>query len=256
MAKKPATGPAPSATEPPTDTRKAAIAALMALAAERDWHEIGLADIAERAGLTLAGLRAHFPSKGAILAAFSRDIDEIVLDGIDPSMAGEPARERLFDTLMRRIDALSPYKTAVGNIFRAFERETLTMAAWNRVAVNSMQWMLAAAAIEGEGPLGALRAQGLAIAWPRIIRVWLDDEDEGLARTMTAIDRQLRAGERWMERMDDLWHITRPFWRLAACTMRRRSHLGERVRRRFEDVTQGRHGRRRRRERGDEAEAM
>src|SRR4051794_24987046 len=101
MARKPATSPQP---ETPKDSRTAVVDALMALSAERNWEEIGLPDLAEKAGLSLSELRGLFPSKGAVLAAFSRQVDQRVLDGIDPAMAAEPAHERLFDTLMRRID--------------------------------------------------------------------------------------------------------------------------------------------------------
>ena len=250
MARKPATTPE---SEAPKDVRGAAVDALMALAAERDWDAISLGDIAGKAGLPLSALRGAYASKGAILAAFSRGIDEAVLDGIDPGMAGEPARERLFDTLMRRIDMLAPHKEAIRNISRAFLHDPLTLAAWNRVAVTSAQWMLAAAAIDTDGPMGALRAQGLALAWSRIVRTWLADTDEGLARTMTEIDRQLRSGERWMERADDLWQITRPFRRIAERSARRRSRFRERMRERFADLAD----RDRRRERGrDDAGAQ
>jgi AcrR family transcriptional regulator len=266
MAKKPSNASkrgegsdAPQAAGPSPATkgsdRDAAIDALLELAVDRDWNEIELGDIADRAGLKLSQLRVLFPSKGAILAGFSRRIDEVVLDGIDEGMADEPARERLFDTLMRRVDALGPYRLAIASLARSFGRDPLALAAWNRVVVNSMQWMLAAADIGSDGPMGAIRAQGLAIAWSRIIRVWLEDEDEGLARTMTEIDRQLRSGERWMERADDLWRVTSPFRRIAERSMRRRSRLRDRVRERFEDLASGR-GRRGRGRNDDEAEAM
>ena len=246
---------APSARPPEAsrDDRSAVTQALLGLAAELDWDDIDLAAVAERAGVSLSTLRGLFPSKGAILAAFSRDIDRSVLDGIDPGMASEPARERLFDVLMRRVDALAPHKEAIGRLSRSFARDPLTLAAWNRVVVTSMQWMLAAAAIGGDGPMGALRAQGLALAWSRILRVWLDDDDEGLARTMTEIDRQLRAGERWMRRADDIWRLTSPLRHFAEGSSRRRSRMRERVRERFEDLA----GRRRRRDDDrDGAEAM
>jgi AcrR family transcriptional regulator len=226
----------------------------MELAADRDWTDIQLADIAERAGVSLSEMRGLFPSKGAILAAFSRRIDQIVLDGVDPGMAGEPARERLFDTLMRRLDALAPYRAAIAGLSRSFSLDPLSLAAWNRVVVNSMQWMLAASDIGSDGPLGAMRAQGLALAWSRILRVWLEDEDEGLARTMTEIDRQLRSGERWMERADDLYRIFMPFRRIAERSLRRRSRFSDRMRERFRDLSEA-GGRRRRRE-DDDAEAM
>lgn len=238
---------------PGGDKRQATIDALMQLVAEIDWNEIELGEVADRAGISLSDLRGLFPSKGAILAAFSRRIDQIVLDGIDPGMAGEPARERLFDILMRRIDVLAPYRAAITGLSRSFARDPVTLLTWNRVVVTSMQWMLAAASIGSDGPIGAVRAQGLAIAWSRIVRVWLVDEDEGLARTMTEIDRQLRAGERWMERADDLWRLTSPFRRAAERSAKRRSRFRERLRERFQDLAEGR---RRRRDRDDEAEAM
>jgi AcrR family transcriptional regulator len=252
MAKKPSTK---RPAEPSVDKRRAVIEALMQLAAEFDWQDIQLAEIAERAGVSLAELRSLFPAKGAILAGFSRQIDAVVLEGIDPGMAGEPARERLFDTLMRRIDALAPYRGSIAGLSRTFSRDPLTLAAWNRVMVTSMQWMLASASISTDGPMGALRAQGLAIAWSRIVRVWLDDEDEGLARTMTEIDRQLRSGERWMERIDDLWRLTSPFRRAAERSARRRSRFRRRIRDGLESFAEGR-SRRRHRSNDDDAEAM
>jgi AcrR family transcriptional regulator len=236
----------------PQDLRGAAIDALLELATDRDWNDITLPEIADRAGLSLAELRTLFPSKGAILAAFSRRIDEVVLEGIDPTMATEPARERLFDTLMRRLDALAPHRAAIAGLYRSFSCDPLALASWNRVVVNSMQWMLAAADIGSDGPLGSLRAQGLAIAWSRILPVWLDDEDEGLARTMTEIDRQLRSGERWMRRADELYRMTRPLRRLAERSMRRRSRFRDRVRDGLRDMADGRG----RRGSDDEAEAM
>lgn len=235
------------------DPRRAAIDALMALSAEGPWKDIGLSDIAGRAGLKLSQLRGLFPSKGAILAAYSRQIDQAVLDGIDEGMSGEPARERLFDVLMRRIDALAPQKAAIENISKAFAVDPLSLAAWNRVVTNSMQWMLVAADIDAEGPLGAVRAQGLALAWSRILKVWLKDDDEGLAATMKEVDRQLRSGERWMERADDLFQIFKPFCRIAERSHERRARMRERLRARFRDFADTR---RRRAGGQDDAEAV
>ena len=39
-------------------------------------------------------------------------VDGEVLAGIYADMADEPPRERLFDVLMRRLDALEPHKDA------------------------------------------------------------------------------------------------------------------------------------------------
>src|SRR5687768_13367663 len=87
--------------------RDAVIEATMRLAADRPWNDIELTDIATEAGIGLADLRDLFPSKGAILGAFSRKVDRQVLEGQSDDLAGEPARERIFDVMMRRLDAMA-----------------------------------------------------------------------------------------------------------------------------------------------------
>jgi AcrR family transcriptional regulator len=176
--------------------RERAVEAFMALLGEQPIDAIGFAEIASRAGLSLAALRNLFGSKLAILAAALKEIDRQVLDGIDADMAEEPPRERLFDVLMRRIDVLAPYKAAVRSLVRSAARNPGLAFALNGFAVRSQQWMLAAADISTAGPRGLLRAQGLALLFASVLRVWLGDEDPGLARTMSALDRALARGQR------------------------------------------------------------
>jgi AcrR family transcriptional regulator len=99
---------------PKNEPREKIVDALMGLAAEKAWEEISLADVADRAGVSLAQFRDFFPSKGAVLGGFSRRIDRQVLEG--GASAGESAKDRLFDVLMRRFDAMAPYKAALKSI--------------------------------------------------------------------------------------------------------------------------------------------
>ncbi|MSO68532.1 MAG: TetR/AcrR family transcriptional regulator, partial [Pseudolabrys sp.] len=95
-------------TPPPprgTSDRDKAVDALMALLPEHSFEQIGLAEVAGRAGIKLSQLRAEFGSTLVILAAHIKDIDRLVLAGSDADkaqedMADEPVRERLFDVLM------------------------------------------------------------------------------------------------------------------------------------------------------------
>jgi AcrR family transcriptional regulator len=102
--------------------RDKVIGALMALLAERRFEQIGLAEVAGQAGLKLSQLRAEFGSTLAILAAHIKEIDRVVLAGGDVDMAEEPARERLFDVLMRRLEALAPHKEAIRSIMHSARR--------------------------------------------------------------------------------------------------------------------------------------
>lgn len=209
-------------TAPPKDPKTAIIEALMELAGERSWEDITISDVAVRANVSLATFREHFPSKGAVLASFARNIDKIVLDGTTDDLVGEPAKDRLFDVLMRRLDALAPYKLGLEGIWDWMRRDPLSAVAVNRLVVNSMRFMLEAAGIESEGPVGALKLQGLAIAWGRVLDVWFRDDDPGLAETMAALDRELSRGEQFVARAEDLNRLASPLVSLARALFTRR----------------------------------
>lgn len=198
------------------------INAFRALLAEQRFEEIGFADIAGRAGLSLAELRSEFNSKFAILAARTKDIDRAVLAGTENDMEEEPARDRLFDVLMRRFEAMAEDKALVRELMHAAMRNPGLAVALNGLAVNSQQWMLEAAGIGASGPKGVVRAQGLALLFARVARVWVDDDDEGLSRTMAALDRELRRGVRWAGFLDDLCLIPEGLCRIARHRPRRR----------------------------------
>ncbi|SMF46122.1 transcriptional regulator, TetR family [Tistlia consotensis] len=182
--------------KPRTDPEQAAIEAALKLAAERGWRALGLADIAEAAGLSLAELHPRLGSKQALLDAFARRVDAEVLAEAAPD-AGESARDRLFDVLMRRFDALQPHRLALGNILqdqlRAPGEALCSLAQLGR----SMAWMLAAAGIPSEGLAGLLRVKGLAAIYLATLRVFLRDDSADLSKTMAALDGYLRRVE-WL----------------------------------------------------------
>jgi len=219
--KKPRRAPQAAAPRATTDRGKA-IEALMALLAEHSFEEIGLAEVAGRAGLKLSDLRAEFGSTLAIVAAHIKEIDRAVLAGGSADMAEEPPRERLFDVLMRRLEALAPYKDAVHSLLRSARRNPGLAFALNAMAVRSQAWMLEAARIGAHGPRGALRAQGAALMFARVLRVWFDDDEPGLDRTMAALGRGLASAERWDGFVGDLCAIP-----CAIRGRRRRRHRDE-----------------------------
>jgi len=207
---------------PPKDPRKAIVEALLELAGEREWDDITISDVATRANLSLSTFREYFPSKGAILSVFFRQIDKTVLDAAGDVLVGEPAKERLFDVLMRRLDALTPYKLGVEGIYDWTHRDPIAAAAINRLSVNSMRFMLEAAGIDSEGPVGAVKLQGLALAFGRVLPVWFRDKDADLAETMAALDRELTRGERFVARAEDLGRLAAPLLTLTRSLFDRR----------------------------------
>ncbi len=205
-----------AAQEPstPAGTRDKIVSAFLELLAEQHFDDIGFADIAARAGVSLAQLRDEFASTLAILAAHIKATDRAVLAADLSDMQEEPARERLFDVLMRRLEVLAPHRAAVRSLLRSARRNPPLALALNGLATRSQQWMLTAAGIEASGPRGLLRAQGLTVMFGSVLRVWVGDEDPGLARTMAALDRALARGQRVAGFVDDLCRIPARLCRL------------------------------------------
>lgn len=199
MATKKKTAAAKEATR---DPQEAVLDAALQLMAEQGWPTASLATIAERAGLSLGELHQHFPTKAAILDAFERRIDSTVLGGgeLGGAMAGdERPRDRLFDVLMRRFDALQPHRAAVAALLASYRVHPLGALARAPQLLRSMAWMLEAAGISSAGLPGALRTRGLAAIWLSTLSVWLSDDTTDLAKTMAALDARLRRAEELMQ---------------------------------------------------------
>jgi hypothetical protein len=130
-----------------------------------------------------------------------------VLDALAGVNLTEPARDRLQTVLTKRLEALEPYRDAIASIVTWAKADPLILSALNREIVNSMRYMLEAADMESDGPVGALKLQGLALAWSRVIDAWLaGDHFDGV----NAIEKELARGERYVGHAEELERLTRP----------------------------------------------
>lgn len=178
-----------------SETGDRIIDATMRLLSDRPFEEVTLSAIADEAGVSLATLAAHFPTRGHILDAFARRIDREVLARDFSDMADQKGRDRLFDVLMSRLDSLAPYRAALKSLMMAVRRDPALALGLNAIAVRSAVWMMAAAGMAPTGWRGRLVSQGLAVSFARVLRTFVDEDDPGLPRTMAALDRELREAE-------------------------------------------------------------
>lgn len=176
-------------------------AAMTAFAAE-GYAGARLTHIAEAAGTDLGALRARVTDKVGIVALLLRRVDGEVLSedaGFGPE---ESVRDRLFDLLMRRFDALSPYRVGLRACAEAFRRDPALALRLAPAACGGLGWYLEAAGTSADGPLGTLRIKGLSAVWLRCLSEWFDDEGPDLPKTMAALDKALAQAERaagWVE---------------------------------------------------------
>tara|TARA_B110000438_G_C15594986_1_gene555494 strand:+ start:9 stop:632 length:624 start_codon:yes stop_codon:yes gene_type:complete len=169
--------------------------AALKLASNMQWREISMEMIADESGAPLARVYDLFPSKAALLNAFIRRTDQVVLAGHDFEEASEPVRERLLDVLMRRLDALAPYKDAVASITRDLFRDPGALLCSGPVFMKSMASSLEAAGIGSSGLMGIVRSKGLAAIYLSALRVWLRDDTQDQSVTMAYIDKNLKRAE-------------------------------------------------------------
>ena len=142
-------------------------------------------------------MHAEFPLRGCILDAFARRVDDAML-AAGPADASEGVRDRLFELLMRRFDALAPHKAAVAAILRDIIDPAVGLVGLPALA-RSMIWTFEAAGIPVAGLAGLLRVKGLALIYANAVRVWLRDDTADLAPTMAALDKGLRRAESLMD---------------------------------------------------------
>ena len=177
-----------------------ALDAFLGLIAEKGFSAVTLRDVATAAGLGFADLYRLYPDKVALVGTFMARIDGEVLAGApshdDPE---ETARDRLFDVMMRRYDALRPHRLALRAIRRAGTRDPLLALALGPALRRSMAVMLEAASLPSEGLSGALRQNGLLAIHYAVSRVYDRDETADLSKTMAALDSRLKMVERWSQ---------------------------------------------------------
>lgn len=177
---------------PETD-RERAIAALIAVIAAKGWNGATLQAIAEEAGLTLSALHGLFPSKDALYGEFLAGLDRAMLAGTDPVSAGDSAKDRLFDVIMNRFEAMRSAKPMLARFWRDGMRLDFPLDPESIVANHrSLGLALEAAGISASGLKGQLRILGLAGVMLTVLRTFLDDSSEDLSPTMAKLDETLR----------------------------------------------------------------
>ena len=184
---------------------QAFVTAMFEKAAFCGWADVTLVEAAQDAGLPLGRVRARFPNKSAVLLRFGVMADQAALAG----GASEPAaRERLFDMLMLRFDALQAQREGVRALLAHIRTDPATGALLYGATLRSMAWLLDAAGLRAGGLLGAFRVHGLMALWLYALRAWEADDSADLSATMAAVDRGLdraiQAEGTWPGRRSDV----------------------------------------------------
>jgi AcrR family transcriptional regulator len=181
----------PTAT---TDLEQALDSALR-VAGTNGWTSGSLAQVAEDTGLPHARVLALLPTRTAVLEAWGAQVDaQVLAEGVDLDPE-ETVRDRLFDLIMRRLDALAPHKAAVSALTPACAGDPLMGLTAAMGLSRSMAMTLEAAGVGAAGFGGLLRVKGLSVLFLYVLRAWLSDDSPDMAKTMAALDQALDKAE-------------------------------------------------------------
>lgn len=185
------------ATRRKSSTKPAAVDRLVdaaiALAAEKRWSAVTFADIAARAGLPPDEAGKAVSGKRALLEALGRRIEKEVAAHLAPDLGDTalPVRERLFDALMTRFEAMQPIKPALRSMLGASVLDPLALLGGARDLHRAMGRTLEAVHLPAKGLSGCLGRKALGVVYLATLKVWLGDDSEDMGPTMAALDRRL-----------------------------------------------------------------
>ena len=170
--------------------------AAMARIGEGGWDGLSLRDLAADAGIGLDELRGRIGGKAGVLGLLSKRLDQEMLKNDPAELDGMTPRERLFELLMHRFDAMLAYKPGLARLVRDTRRRP---ELWAPIACNvdrMASWLMEGASIRYQGPRARLARRLLAAAYGATLRVWVEDASEDQARTLAELDKRLAQLER------------------------------------------------------------
>lgn len=174
--------------------------AALEIIASRGWRALATAELAAAADVSPAEVYRRYPAKPDLLAALLARTDLAVLAGPAVDLT-EPPRDRLFDVLMRRFDALQPHRDAYLRLMRELPLDPVAMLVFLPRFARGMAWMVEAAGLSSAGAAGFVRCQGIAAIYLQALRVWARDDSADMARTMAAVDQGLTRADSLVGRL-------------------------------------------------------
>lgn len=173
-----------------SDTPPDLLAKAFELVAEQGWPRFSLTALAAVVELPLAAVYEQLPGRGALLARLGERVDREMLAIDAGELAGLSPRERLFELIMRRLDALTPYRAGLKAFARSGRSDPELLCASLGNLQRLSAWLGDAVALR-PGLKGCLGRHAMLLAYGRVFAVWLEDESVDLASTLAELDKRL-----------------------------------------------------------------
>jgi hypothetical protein len=107
---------------------------------------------------------------------------------------GDLPRDRLFDVLMRRLEAMRPYRAGLRAILRDSVGNPALLGMLPGL-LRSMGWTLTAAGLPASGCRGRIARRLVAAIYVSVLPTFFRDDSRDLGTTMAVLDKRLRQVE-------------------------------------------------------------
>ncbi|MDT7934117.1 MAG: hypothetical protein RQ833_05875 [Sphingomonadaceae bacterium] len=168
--------------------------------AERGWTRGTLADAAVAGGLSLADTAAVAADPWRALERMADAADHAALESAGTPDSTATPRDRLFDLIMARFDALAPARAAHSRLLGEARTAPGLALAMATLVGRAAARMAGAAGVPTQGLGGFARVNAVAAILADTGLVWLSDDDPDLGQTMRRLDARLGLAERWAGR--------------------------------------------------------
>jgi hypothetical protein len=173
--------------------------AALTLASTMPWQQVTLGDLCAASESSLLACAQASVTKAHVTAYLDETVEHAMLASQSQIDRTLTLRDRLFDVLMGRYDAMESNREAWVSILLSEAGDGMASLARAARRARCGAWALEASGVNASDLSGAARATGLGQILGRIDTIWINDGAD-LAKTMAQLDKALRADEAWMSR--------------------------------------------------------
>lgn len=161
--------------------------AALDIAATEGWSGLSVDAMAKRSRVSSTVARKIFPDVYSVLPS----IVELVDSGIYVSSDDGSLRDRLFESIMSRFDAMQKNRAGISAIADAAKKDSAMASRMIFAHVRSVDRIMDAAGCGYAGLKRAAFTAALLVVHELMILKWLRDDTPDMARTMAALDDML-----------------------------------------------------------------
>lgn len=161
------------------------------LIAADGWRALTITKLANRAELPVDQVYAQISGKGDLIRQFGDRMDALTFAYNPADMVELTSKERLFELLMRRFDALKAFRPAFLEVQRRRELDCVAVSALGCRLDRLAERLLDACESQLSGPRRRVARRLVMAIYAKVFSVWLKDDTQDLASTMAELDKRL-----------------------------------------------------------------